>query len=39
MGMSWGGGIPKNKKYKKYKRKKTKKEWARWLADHAVVVA
>jgi hypothetical protein len=39
MGMSWGGGIQKTKNKKKIKRKKTKKEWARWLADHAVVVA
>ena len=42
MGMSCGGGIQKKEKKAK-KRKKTKQkkkeERARWLADHAVVVA
>ena len=35
MGMSCGGSIKK----KKEKTKQKKKERARWLADHAVVVA
>ena len=42
MGMSCGGSIQKKKEKSKKKGKKTKqkkKGKARWLADHAVVVA